>query len=126
MPFIFLYLLRGHNIGIRLIDEFLAKSGKISQYFGKLCKCIVAVTNCQNFRETAEMIAKVAFKMFLGITADIVNWNTEYTAFSLVLAENPLSEFVELPPHYQNLSYSNVLCGVIKGALEMVQLQVIK
>jgi hypothetical protein len=82
------------------------------------------VTNCQNFRDTADMIAKVAFKMFLGVTADIASWNTEGTSFSLILSENPLTEFVELPPLYQNLLYSNVLCGVIKGALEMVQLQV--
>jgi hypothetical protein len=41
----------GFNIGVRLIDEFLAKSG---------------VNNCSNFRETADVIAKVAFKMFLG------------------------------------------------------------
>ncbi|CAE7640688.1 Trappc3 [Symbiodinium microadriaticum] len=79
------------------------------------------------------MIAKVAFKMFLGITADVVNWTdppagggggTNGTGFSLVLAENPFAEFVELPPAYAGLHYSNILCGVIKGALEMVQLQV--
>lgn len=35
---------RGYNIGIRLIDEFLAKSG---------------VSRCVDFKETAEMIAKV-------------------------------------------------------------------
>lgn len=34
--------------------------------------------------------------------------------------ENPLAEFVELPPQYQGLNYSNLLCGVIRGALEMV------
>lgn len=37
-------LCRGYNIGIRLIDEFLAKSG---------------VSRCVDFKETAEMIAKV-------------------------------------------------------------------
>lgn len=36
---------RGYNIGIRLIDEFLAKSG---------------VSRCVDFKETAEMIAKVS------------------------------------------------------------------
>jgi len=99
----------GYNIGIRLIDEFLAKSG---------------VTSCQNFRETAEVIAKVAFKMFLGINADVTSWNTEGTAFSIVIYENPLTDFVELPPQYAELQYSNVLAGAIRGALEMVQLQV--
>ncbi|TMW62541.1 hypothetical protein Poli38472_005159 [Pythium oligandrum] len=100
----------GYNIGIRLIDEFLAKSG---------------VSGCQDFRETAEVIAKVAFKMFLGITAEISQWNAEGNACSLLIYENPLTEFVELPPSaYGVLWYSNVLCGVLRGALEMVQMRV--
>lgn len=35
----------GYNIGMRLIEDFLAKSG---------------VGRCANFRETADMIAKVS------------------------------------------------------------------
>jgi hypothetical protein len=99
----------GYNIGIRLVDEFLAKSG---------------ITKCPNFTETAGMISKVAFKMFLGISPEVTAWNKENSAFSLIFAENPLIDFVELPPQYQELQYCNILCGVIKGALEMVQLQV--
>lgn len=34
------------------------------------------------------------------------------------------AEFVELPPQYSGLLYSNILCGVIRGALEMVQMKV--
>eukprot|EP01041_Mallomonas_annulata_P006306 gene6304-12762_t len=98
----------GYNIGIRAIDEFLAKTG---------------VSNCQNFRETAEIIAKVAFKMFLGVTADVSNWNAENTAFSLIIIDNPLTDFVELPPQFADLQYNNVLVGALRGALEMVQLQ---
>ncbi|KAI7753753.1 hypothetical protein M8C21_013352, partial [Ambrosia artemisiifolia] len=60
----------GYNIGIRLIDEFLAKSN---------------VTRCVDFRETAEVIAKVGFKMFLGVTASVSNWDTEGTCCSLIL-----------------------------------------
>lgn len=82
------------------------------------------------------MIAKVGFKMFLGITADVVNWteatpsnsssqsSTAGTGFSLLINENPLADFVELPPQYSSLCYCNILCGVIRGALEMIQLQV--
>mmetsp|Transcript_8011 Transcript_8011/g.8154 ORF Transcript_8011/g.8154 Transcript_8011/m.8154 type:complete len:185 (-) Transcript_8011:37-591(-) len=99
----------GYNIGIRLVDEFLAKSG---------------VTSCQNLRDTADAIAKVAFKMFLGVNADVTSWSPENTSFSIVLYDNPLIDFVELPPQYTDLQYSNVLVGVIRGALEMVQLQV--
>jgi hypothetical protein len=100
----------GHSIGTRLIDEFLAKSG---------------VLNCSNFRETADVIAKVAFKMFLGISAEVTSWNAEGTSFSLIFHEsNPLFDFVELPPAAQDLHYGNIMSGVIIGALEMVQMQV--
>lgn len=67
---------RGYNIGIRLIDEFLAKSG---------------VNNCQDFRETAEVIAKVAFKMFLGVNAEVAQWNADNTSCSLLIYDNPLT-----------------------------------
>ncbi len=62
--------------------------------------------------------------MFLGVTADVANWSADDKGFSLIISDNPLVEFVELPVKYQDLQYCNVLCGVIKGALEMVQLQV--
>lgn len=62
--------------------------------------------------------------MFLGISPEISSWNRENTAFSLIFNDNPLVDFVELPPQYQELSYCNLLCGIIAGALEMVQLQV--
>lgn len=44
-------------------------------------------------------------------------------AFSLTLDENPLAEFVELPDEALEggLWFSNVLCGVLRGALEMVR-----
>jgi len=59
--------------------------------------------------------------MFLGITPNVVLPTDEKEqSFSLILDENPLSEFVELPEEYPNIFYSNILCGVIRGALEMV------
>ncbi|KAJ3298343.1 transport protein particle 22 kDa subunit [Borealophlyctis nickersoniae] len=100
----------GYNIGVRLIEDFLAKSG-----MGK----------CADFRETADAIAKVGFKIFLGISPNVVNWSPDSREFSLVFEENPLSDFVELPEDAGGeLWYSNILCGVLRGALEMVQLQV--
>ena len=100
----------GYNIGVRLIDEFLAKSN---------------VSRCRDFRETADVVAKVAFKMFLGITADVTGWNQEGTACSLLVpAENPITDFVELPASMAKLHYCNLLCGVLRGALEMVQMRV--
>lgn len=41
-----------------------------------------------------------------------------------ILEDNPLTDFVELPEQLSSLRYSNLLCGVIRGALEMVNLDV--
>ncbi|KAL7160738.1 hypothetical protein ACSBR2_041406 [Camellia fascicularis] len=95
----------GYNIGIRLIDEFLAKSN---------------VSRCVDFKETAEVIAKVGFKMFLGVTASVTNVDADGTCCSLILEDNPLVDFVELPDTCQGLYYCNILSGIIRGALEMV------
>lgn len=37
-----------------------------------------------------------------------------------ILDENPLTDFVELPESCHNLSFCNILCGVIRGAMEQV------
>ncbi|ODV85527.1 hypothetical protein CANARDRAFT_198481 [[Candida] arabinofermentans NRRL YB-2248] len=100
----------GYNIGIRLIDEFLQKT---------------QLSRCTNFRETAEIVSKIGFKIFLNITPIITNWSADSKTFSLILNDNPLADFVELPDDgkaLKELWYSNILCGVLKGALEMVQL----
>lgn len=62
--------------------------------------------------------------MFLNIQPSVTNWATDGKEFSLIFDENPLAEFVELPEGGTELFYSNILCGVLRGALEMVQLQV--
>ncbi|KAI5781818.1 NO signaling/Golgi transport ligand-binding domain-containing protein [Geopyxis carbonaria] len=102
----------GYNIGLRLIEEFLAKTN---------------TGRCANFRETAETISKIGFKVFLNTTPVVTNWTSDNKQFSLIFEENPLADFVELPDdgRAQNeLWYSNILCGVLRGALEMVQMQV--
>jgi hypothetical protein len=66
---------------VRLVDEFLAKSG---------------VGSCQDFRETAEVVAKVAFKMFLGINVEVSQWSAEGNACSLLIYDNPLTGGTEL------------------------------
>lgn len=89
-------------------------------------------------------MAKVGFKTFLNVVPSISHAagtngakpadpsaapssdNTGASAalqeFTLTLDENPLAEFVELPPEVREggLWFSNVLVGVLKGALEMV------
>ncbi|KAB5596434.1 hypothetical protein CTheo_71 [Ceratobasidium theobromae] len=112
----------GYNIGIRLIEDFLARS---------------SLGRCSDFREVGEVVAKVGFKTFLNVAPSVVHANTTVPAtgagagspsptFNLILDENPLAEFVELPEEalQGGLWFSNVLCGVLRGALEMVQMQV--
>ena len=72
-----------------------------------------------------EVLAKKAFKMFLGVYAEVADWDSEGKTCSLILNENPLNDFVVLPPNIKNeLWYSNVLTGIIRGALEMINLKV--
>jgi len=100
----------GMGIGTRMADEFFATTG---------------IPYCQNFRDTAEVIAKVGFKMFLGLSADVVKWNHENNSCYIVLQENPLNEYVQLTPKLKGtLWYSNLLCGIIRGCLEQLQLKV--
>ncbi|ORY15706.1 trafficking protein-like protein particle complex subunit 3 [Clohesyomyces aquaticus] len=102
----------GYNIGLRLIEDFLAKC---------------PAPACSNFREVSEMISKVGFKIFLNITPTITNWSSDNKQFSLIFDENPLADFVELPDDgraQDELWFSNILVGVLRGALEMVHMQV--
>lgn len=106
----------GYNIGLRIVEEFLARSG-------------VGSRPCKDLAETAETLAKVAFKMFLNVNAGVSPGNAaqinEKKEFSIIFDKNPLSEFAELPEQYMGkLHFSNILCGVIRGALEMLQMKV--
>lgn len=58
--------------------------------------------------------------MYLGVSPTVSNWSSANDEFSLLFEQNPLSEFVELPENYANLKYCNLMCGVIRGACEMV------
>ncbi|KAI0044277.1 transport protein particle complex subunit [Auriscalpium vulgare] len=120
----------GYNIGTRLIEDFLARSN---------------IGRCADFKETGEVIAKVGFKSFLNVTPTVTHSApqppspnrtstpsapgasaTPAPYFTLTLDDNPLAEFVELPEEALEggLWFSNVLCGVLRGALEMIQIRV--
>lgn len=90
-----------------MIEDFLARSG---------------IERCTDFRDTAEAVAKVGFKMFLNISPNVTNWTSDFKEFSLIIEDNPLTEFVELPEEALKggLWHSNIYCGVLRGALEMV------
>lgn len=93
-----------------MIEDFLAKT---------------EWPRCADFRETGETVAKVGFKVFLNFSPIISSVSDDGNTFVLTLDDNPLAEFVELPADArQKLWYSNILCGVIRGALEMLQMDV--
>jgi hypothetical protein len=62
-------LRRGYNIGIRLVDEFLAKTKQ---------------GRCSTFRDAAESVARQALPMFLNVSAHVTNWNADGSECSLV------------------------------------------
>lgn len=101
----------GERIGVRIIEEYAARSG---------------APPCRSPAQAAEGIAKIGFKMFLGISANVadVSSASEANTFAVVFDENPLNLFVELPDAAkQHLWYSNILVGVLRGALGQVGLQ---
>lgn len=98
----------GYNMGMRLIEDFLARS---------------LSGRCLDMKDTADKIQQ-AFRIYLNIQPAISNWGSSLDEFSLIFDNNPLTEFVELPPDALNLRYTGILCGCIRGALEMVQLEV--
>ncbi|KAJ6220484.1 hypothetical protein RDWZM_006296 [Blomia tropicalis] len=97
----------GYNIGLRLIEDYLAKTNT-----GK----------CHDFKDVADKIQN-GFRLYMGFTPSITNWSASNDEFSIVIDQNPLTEYVELPDNLANLRYCNLLCGVIRGALEMIQIE---
>ena len=101
-------------MGTRLIEDFLAKSGW---------------TRCTDFKETAQVVSAVAFKMFLNCCPKVaeISGNEFGLIFTGDSAENslPIYEFVSLPEDLikEGLIYGNILPGLIKGSLEMVNNQ---
>ncbi|OMJ78315.1 hypothetical protein SteCoe_21914 [Stentor coeruleus] len=94
----------GYNIGVRLIDDFLSKND----------------VNCEELKDTADAIAKHGFKVYLGITCDVV-MGDDQKEFSLIMTDNPMTEYVEMREGYGELCYCNIICGVIRGALQMLK-----
>ncbi|CBH13542.1 TRAPP, putative [Trypanosoma brucei gambiense DAL972] len=98
----------GRRIGSRLVEEYSARSGAPA---------------CRTFAQAADAVAIVGIKMFLNVNATVQPAEESGGGtFTLTFADNPLALFVELPegPVRQRLWYSNVICGVIVGALSMV------
>ena len=100
----------GYSIGVRVVDEFCAK---------------VRGAKCGSFRESMDTLARDGLRMFLGVAGVVEGWAPDGSACVLRLPDNPLADWVELPPALAGkLRYSNVLAGAIRGALEMLSMRV--
>lgn len=139
---------RGYNIGTRLVEDFLAKSN-LSRCTN--IREAAEVVSKVGFKMFLDITPNVIFpdstvntnsgsmnssELVMNGTTAQHSKNGANTAsgtvgtrdpkeFVLQLMENPLAEFVELPDEalQGGLWYSNVLAGVLRGALEMLQIQ---
>ena len=59
---------------------------------------------------------------YLGIKSEVRNFSLvdKIAIFSLIIYDNPLNDYVELPDNLKSLEYSNLICGVIRGCMSMV------
>jgi len=73
-------------MGKRLVDDFFARA--------------LPITPCRDFQTTMDVISKQAFKMFLGVSAVTSQWSEDKRECNITFKENPLAEFVVLPPNY--------------------------
>lgn len=135
--------LRGYNIGTRLIEDFLARTSlpRCSDF-----RETAEVVSKVGFKTFLNITPSITFPSTTSQTTE-VSGMTGPTEFILTFDENPLAEFAELPldamgPKFaqaahekkiqswetkrevagqqEGLWFSNILCGVVRGSLEMV------
>lgn len=60
------------------------------------------------------------FVVYFGVQPQIANWSEDGCEFSVILNDNPLADFVEVPAEHKGLLFSSLVAGALKGALETV------
>ena len=125
----------GHSIGVRCIEEVLAKVSSQQQ------SSLSATSMYKTFPDTSDLI-QTAFRMFMGVPTETKAISD--TSYTISFTDNPLAIFVELPPSLTTtttttttpldatttsttkpaLEYSQLLVGMIRGMLEMLQYDV--
>jgi trafficking protein particle complex subunit 3 len=97
----------GVSMGLRAMEEFLAKSSQASMP--------------RVFGEGAAEALVVALKMFLGMSCE-AKWKEQGQSFVIHFVENPFTIFVEPPEEYLDLEYNQLIAGMCRGMLEVLQL----
>lgn len=64
--------------------------------------------------------------MYMNTSVSVEKWSEDGREFSLIIDENPFTEFLSLPEKLvkENLLYCNLFCGIIRGALEVLHMNV--
>ena len=98
----------GYDIGKRLVDDLIddLQKGFDPSDQNKLME---------------KLICQLA-QYYLGI---IGNYNqVGENEFHLKFNQNPISLYVELPEYLEGLCYSNIICGIMRGMLEITGFEV--
>lgn len=111
----------GMNIGHRIIEDFLSKAMSVGAFGlngtypkGDL-KCI-----CEYLKQAFRYY--LSSSVVISIPSEPIDQEQKEEAI-LTLDHNPFQQHVELPIHLKDgLIYSAVLCGIIRGSLEMLQI----
>ena len=97
----------GYDIGKRLVDDLIDDFQRVDQ-------------SDQN-KLMEKLICQLA-QHYLGI---IGNYNqVGENEFHLKFNQNPISLYVELPEYLEGLCYSNIICGIMRGMLEITGFEV--
>ena len=92
----------GYEMGKRLLDDLIDDfQKKIDSSNSKLM----------------EILIKQLAQYYLGIIASLNQLSEK--EYHLVFNENPISFYVELPEELNDLCYSNIICGIFRGMLEV-------
>ena len=97
----------GYDIGKRLVDDLIDD--------------IQRVDHSDQNKLMEKLICQLA-QYYLGI---IGNYNqVGENEFHLKFNQNPISLYVELPEYLEGLCYSNIICGIMRGMLEITGFEV--
>jgi len=93
----------GYEIGKRLVDDLIddfQRGLDVSE---------------QN--KLMEKLISQLVQNYLGIVGNISQVSEK--EYHLIFPENPISFYVELPESLDGLCYSNIICGILRGMLEI-------
>lgn len=101
----------GYKLDVRLVDDFSYLQNRKKHH-------------CTSFVEIANVVKRVALKLFFESDASVSSWSNDQKKFSMTFNKNSLAESAKPPKDYNSFCFSTLICGVIRGALETVNMKV--